>query len=164
MIRIATLFMIIAVLQSCGSKNKYYVVFKKVDGLYEKSDVRSLGVDIGKVIGMNRLPDNRIIVEVQMDKMEKNPFRSKFTIVRGFFDANLEFELGNGEKYFFPHDTIEGYNKDSEASETVNDVGRSVESIINAADKQDTIIQRLDRLETKIDALYKALGKPNSAN
>ncbi len=154
---IFTLAVIAICLQSCSSKHPFQIVFSNVEGLYTSSKVMSQGVELGKVVDMNRLPDNRILVKVELEQLKDIPSDSKFIIEKGLFDSSLELKIGSASSNFKATDTIVGENKSSVGVETVDNVGRSVESIFTAADKQDSILERLNRIEHKLDELNKKL-------
>lgn len=97
-----------------GNTYQFQVVFDDIKGLGMDAEVRLAGVPIGRVSDVGVRDDGKAVVTVAIDKRQKIPRNSMFTIQAGFLqDKTIDIETleKKGEKkkvrFIKPGDTIE---------------------------------------------------------
>ncbi len=128
--------------------NKFYAIYKSVDGLSVSKPVLVNGFQIGRVSKMRLQPDGRTIVEFKIDQQYNVPSNTLAKLVSTDLLGSkaIVFEYGNSNTY--------AENKDTLRADIQGSLAESLQPI---QDKAENLISRLD---SSLESVNKILN-PN---
>lgn len=133
------------------SKNQYYAIYDKVDGLYKSNQVVVNGFKIGMVSDMKYNPANgKIIVEFTVDDDIPLPEDSRATILSTDFLGGkvLNIELGNSKKYLNNYDTVQSAFQ----SDLLGGISEKLNPVMG---KVGSVLEQLEITLKEINSLFK---------
>lgn len=134
------------------TKNRYYAVYDKVDGLYKSNQVVINGYKIGLVNDMKYSPaTGKITVELVVDDDIPIPMDSRAIIVSTDFLGTkvLKIDLGDSAKVFQSGDTIVSDYK----SDFVGEISNMFNPVVA---KVGTVLNELEITLKEINSLFKS--------
>jgi ABC-type transporter Mla subunit MlaD len=141
--------LVILLFSRCTQNNqKLYLLFNKVDGLYDGSIITSRGLALGKITNMD-LTDSGVLVEVSFNKDYKIPIGSEFKIKRDNILQGknaVDIVFSKSPITYTEHDTI---------SVTNLSLGYDIQPIeIDSASKKK-MIGVFEKIDTLLNAIKK---------
>lgn len=98
-----------------SNTNKYYVVYKDIDGLTVSNPVMVNGLTVGRVQNIRLLPDknNELLVTVEVDEEVRVGDSSVALLMNSDLlgSKSIELVIGNNTTFYQSGDTIPGYKK-----------------------------------------------------
>jgi phospholipid/cholesterol/gamma-HCH transport system substrate-binding protein len=127
-----------------SSSNKFYAIYKSVDGLTISKPVLVNGFQIGRVSKMKLLPDGHTIVEFKIDHQYKVPSNSLAKLVSTDLLGSkaIIFEYGNSNTYAEDNDTLRADIQGSLA-ESLQPIQMKAENLISKLDSSLGTINRI---------------------
>jgi phospholipid/cholesterol/gamma-HCH transport system substrate-binding protein len=127
-----------------SSSNKFYAVYRSVDGLTVSKPVLVNGFQIGRISKMKLLPDGRTIVEFKIDRQYKVPTNTlaKLSSTDLLGSKAIVFAYGNSNTYAQDNDTLHGDIQGSLA-ESLQPIQMKAENLINKLDSALASINKI---------------------
>lgn len=152
------------------SKNVYYAVYDRVDGLYKSNEVDVNGFRIGRVGGMERDPKSgKIVVQLDLDKdvqIPKSDSTQALLISTDFLGSKqVRLVFGNSNEYYKDGDTIGTYFK----RDLTEQLGAQIDPIMLNVNKMmpqlDSTIRGIKKLfdDKDPESIYTTLAIVNEA-
>ncbi len=127
-----------------SGSNKYYAIYKSVDGLSVSKPVLVNGFQIGRVSKMKLLPDGHTIVEFKIEKQYSVPSNTLAKLVSTDLLGGkaIVFEYGNSNTYAEDSDTLRADIQGSLA-ESLQPIQMKAESLIGKLDSSLAAINKI---------------------
>jgi phospholipid/cholesterol/gamma-HCH transport system substrate-binding protein len=127
-----------------SSSNRYFAVYKSVDGLTVSKPVLVNGFQVGRVSKMRLLPDGNTVVEFKVDHEYKIPSSTVAKLASSDIlgDKAIVFEYGNSNVYAQDNDTLKAVVAGSLA-ETLQPIQTKAESLITKLDSSLAAINKI---------------------
>jgi phospholipid/cholesterol/gamma-HCH transport system substrate-binding protein len=127
-----------------SSSNRFYAVYKSVDGLSVSKPVLVNGFPIGRISNMKLLTDGRTIVELKVEQQYKVPSNTLAKLVSTDLLGSkaIVFEYGNSNTYAEDKDTLRA-NIQGSLAESLQPIQMKAENLITKLDSSLAAINRI---------------------
>jgi phospholipid/cholesterol/gamma-HCH transport system substrate-binding protein len=127
-----------------SGSNKFYAVYKSVDGLSVSKPVLVNGFQIGRVSKMKLLQDGRTIVEFKIDEQYKVPSNTLAKLVSTDLLGGkaIVFEYGNSNTYSEDKDTLRA-DIEGSLAESLQPIQMKAENLITKLDSSLTSVNKI---------------------
>jgi phospholipid/cholesterol/gamma-HCH transport system substrate-binding protein len=127
-----------------SSTNKFYAIYKSVDGLSVSKPVLVNGFPIGRVSNMKLLPDGRTIVELKIEEQYNIPSNTLAKLVSTDLLGSkaIVFEYGNSNTYAEDKDTLRA-NIQGSLAESLQPIQLKAEKLITKLDSSLASINKI---------------------
>jgi len=127
-----------------SSSNKFYAVYKSVDGLSVSKPVLVNGFPIGRVSNMKLLPDGHTIVEFKIEQKYNVPSNTLAKLVSTDLLGSkaIVFDYGNSNVYAEDKDTLRA-NIQGSLAESLQPIQMKAENLITKLDSSLGAINRI---------------------
>lgn len=127
-----------------AGSNKFYAVYKSVEGLSVSKPVLVNGFQIGHVSSMQLQPDGRTIVEFKIDTKYNIPDNTLAKLVSADLLGTkaIVFEMGNSKTFFENKDTLKSDIQGSLA-ESLQPIQKKAEELISKMDSSLASINKI---------------------
>jgi phospholipid/cholesterol/gamma-HCH transport system substrate-binding protein len=127
-----------------SGSNKFYAIYRSVDGLSVSKPVLVNGFPIGRVSKMKLQPDGRTIVELKVDDQYKVPSNTLAKLVSTDLLGGkaIVFEYGNSNTYAEDRDTLHA-NIQGSLAESLQPIQTKAENLITKLDSSLAAINRI---------------------
>jgi phospholipid/cholesterol/gamma-HCH transport system substrate-binding protein len=124
--------------------NKFYAIYKSVDGLSVSKPVLVNGFQIGRVSSMKLLPDGRSVVEFQIDQQYNVPANTHAQLISTDLLGSkaISFEYGDSKELAQNKDTLSADIQGSLA-ESLQPIQMKAENLISKMDSSLASINRI---------------------
>ncbi|MDB4904504.1 MAG: transporter permease [Mucilaginibacter sp.] len=127
-----------------SSSNRFYAVYKSVDGLSVSKPVLVNGFPIGRISNMKLLPDGRTIVELKVEQEYKVPSNTLAKLVSTDLLGSkaIVFEYGNSNTFAEDKDTLRA-NIQGSLAQSLQPIQMKAENLITKLDSSLASINRI---------------------
>jgi phospholipid/cholesterol/gamma-HCH transport system substrate-binding protein len=127
-----------------SSSNKFYAIYKSVDGLSVSKPVLVNGFPIGRVSNMKLLPDGRTIVEFKIEQRYNIPSNTLAKLVSADLLGSkvIVFEYGNSNTYAEDKDTLRA-NIQGSLAQSLQPIQTKAENLITKLDSSLASVNRI---------------------
>jgi len=127
-----------------SGSNKFYSVYKSVDGLSVSKPVLVNGFQIGRISKMKLMPDGRTIVEFKIERQYNVPSNTLAKLVSTSLlgDKAIVFEYGNSNTFAEDNDTLRADIQGSLA-ESLQPIQTKAENLISKLDSSLASINKI---------------------
>lgn len=127
-----------------SSSNRFYAVYKSVDGLSVSKPVLVNGFPIGRISNMKLLPDGRTIVELKVEQQYKVPSNTLAKLVSTDLLGSkaIVFDYGNSNTFAEDKDTLRA-NIQGSLAESLQPIQMKAENLITKLDSSLAAINRI---------------------
>ncbi len=144
-----------------SGSNKYYAIYKNVEGLTVSKPVLVNGFQIGRISSMQLRPDGRTVVEFKVDKQYNIPSNTLAQLVSTDLLGGkaITFELGNSTIYADDLDTLSADIQGSLA-ESLQPIQKKVEALMVKMDSSLASINRImnPQFEKDVDHSFSSIA------
>jgi phospholipid/cholesterol/gamma-HCH transport system substrate-binding protein len=126
------------------SSNRFYAVYRSVEGLSVSKPVLVNGFQIGRVSKMELQPDGRTIVELKIDPKYNVPNNTLAKLVSTDLLGTkaIVFEMGNSKVYAEDQDTLKA-NVQGSLAESLQPIQKKAEHLINKLDSSLAAVNKI---------------------
>ncbi|MDB5123123.1 MAG: transporter permease [Mucilaginibacter sp.] len=127
-----------------SGSNKYYAIYRSVDGLSVSKPVLVNGFPIGRVSKMSLRPDGRTVVELKVEDKYKIPSNTMAKLVSTDLLGGkaIVFDYGNSNTYAEDNDTLHA-NIQGSLAESLQPIQTKAENLITKLDSSLAAINRI---------------------
>jgi phospholipid/cholesterol/gamma-HCH transport system substrate-binding protein len=127
-----------------SGSNKFYAVYKSVDGLAVSKPVLVNGFQIGRISKMKLLPDGRTIVELKIDRQYNVPSNTLAKLVSTDLLGSkaIVFAYGNSNTYAQDNDTLHA-DIEGGLAESLQPIQMKAENLISKLDSSLASINKI---------------------
>jgi phospholipid/cholesterol/gamma-HCH transport system substrate-binding protein len=127
-----------------SGSNKYYAIYRSVDGLSVSKPVLVNGFPIGRVSKMSLRPDGKTIVELKVEDKYKIPSNTMAKLVSTDLLGGkaIVFDYGNSNTYAEDNDTLHA-NIQGSLAESLQPIQTKAENLITKLDSSLAAINRI---------------------